>query len=175
LASSDDGLALANSGEGDKEVSFSEFPPHIPNRIRYSLHRFANNMRALFDGPVYLVGTYLREGNTNPRDIDLRIRLTDEDFLLRYKPSKWSPDPEQLLIREAELLSSFKLCRDSGMFTLVYWNWVRDMHKYSRAGRIQCERNIDLQVYPESYWKEFDGQPRVRLDSYMIDDYEPKA
>jgi hypothetical protein len=132
----------------------------IPADQLTMLRRFANFMSALFGGPVYLVGSALREGNTEPRDWDLRTCLSDEDFALRYDtyqgltPKGWSA-----------LVARWEEERLSGNFSPMYWRWADEMLRYSKMGKRQCFLNIDFQAYPASYWKRYEGHSRLRLDT----------
>jgi hypothetical protein len=62
-------------------------PAHLRGRKNarlWSLRRLANGLRGYYGQPVYLCGSALLDGNTNPRDWDIRIELPDEQFALRY-------------------------------------------------------------------------------------------
>jgi hypothetical protein len=50
------------------------------------LRWYANMVSGLYDRPVYLVGSALRISNLAPRDWDVRLCLSDENFALRYEP-----------------------------------------------------------------------------------------
>jgi hypothetical protein len=124
------------------------------------LRRFGNFMSALFGAPVYLVGSALREGNTDPRDWDLRLCLSDVDFVLRYQTGDGLVPKGTRSVIEA-----WASQRRSGNFERLYWRWADEMVRYSNVGRRQTLLNIDLQVYPASYWAEYEGRPRLRLDT----------
>ena len=103
--------------------------------LREKLGFWAQCMAARFGGPVYLVGSALTK--ENPRDVDIRIVIPDHDFFNRYD----------------RLASDFYT--DRGPI------WVEDVAKLGRdLLRTWHGLNLDLQVYPESAWRD---QPQHRL------------
>ena len=124
------------------------------------LKRYANFMSALFGGPVYLAGSALRADNPDPRDWDVRLLLPDGDWALRYEPGEALTEQGA-----AKVVQQWVSQRYTGAHTRLYWRWADEMVKYSNMGRRQCLVNIDFQVYPASYWRLYDVEPRVRLDT----------
>jgi hypothetical protein len=94
-----------------------------------SLQPWANQMASRFGRPVYLVGSALRL--PEPRDYDIRIVVTDEEFTARYgDPYAWA---------EALWWPS----RNDGSL-----RYAADMGDLSREASLALSRNIDFQVQP---------------------------
>jgi hypothetical protein len=124
------------------------------------LVRFGNMISALIGGPVYLVGSVLDFNNKSPRDWDLRLCLPDKAFALRYEPKSGLTDKGA-----AELVDRWATERSTGHYTPMYWRWADEMVRYSNMGREQTLLNIDFQVYPQSYFDKYKGQPSLRVDT----------
>jgi hypothetical protein len=116
------------------EVSLAEF-----------LRSWANQMSTRFGAPTYLVGSALEL--PDPRDIDVRVMLTNDDFEARYgDPIRW---------REALWFSR----HDGSM------RYCTDMWQLSAEAARVLRLNIDFQVQPPCEWLSFVMEPRLRLDS----------
>lgn len=103
------------------------------------------HMAARFNGPVYLLGSILH--NPAPRDVDVRIVVHDHEFAARYgmemKPCD-QPATDDLPGRTAK----------------VFWDedgptqtWVDDMAKLGGAMSAALGINLDVKVWPESYFR----------------------
>ncbi len=122
----------------------------LPTTItsRHSLlRRYANEIAGHYGVPVYLCGSALRK--REPRDWDVRLRLKDDDFFYRYgiTAKQW--------IEEGQ----------TGLWTGGRWRWAKDCVKNAKRMSMHTHRNIDFQIYPASFWRQFVGKPRFRLDS----------
>lgn len=82
------------------------------------LRRWAWYMAARYNGPVYLVGSCLREGT--PRDVDIRVIVADDEFCARYglthydrfmqdESQRWIDDMSK---RNGELARDFRINAD---------------------------------------------------------------
>lgn len=121
----------------------------IGEHERLMLLRFANEMAGFYQSPVYLCGSALKK--SDPRDIDIRIQLDDDDFKARYggTPAQW--------IEEGH----------TGAWTRVRWRWSSDCTKRTKHAWLLTSNsvNVDFQVYPMAYClMRFANEPRVRLD-----------
>lgn len=116
--------------------------------FRQRLTREANSLAGYYGAPVYLVGSALQPEKRLPRDFDLRIMLTDADFRTRYGGSAedWEDQGR------------------TGDWQAVRWRHSDDCVKQSKHASDNCWHMVDVQVYPESYFKRF-NKPRVRLDT----------
>ncbi|HET8777990.1 MAG TPA: hypothetical protein VFN76_10055 [Candidatus Limnocylindria bacterium] len=102
------------------------------------LRRFAFYMAARFNAPVYLVGSALRKAH--PRDIDVRVTVTEEHFRARY-----GCDSKDWLVEGPSQ------------------RWVDDMAHFSDQLAREQRLNVDFQVYPARHAIQYRGQPRVLL------------
>ena len=124
--------------------------------LRLHLAGWANQMAARFGFPVYLVGSSLT--SPDPRDIDVRVVLSDDAFQARYG----------VLPQHAD--------RDSwGQWGAGSKRWGEDMAKISRQAAEALHRNIDFQVQAEliARHRGFDKRPRVRLDTLNLTEITP--
>lgn len=102
------------------------------------MRRFAAYMAARFNAPVYLVGSALHKAN--PRDIDIRVVISDEHFKARYgiDSNGWLRDgPPQ--------------------------PWIDEMGKFCEQETTLQRLPVDFQVYPARHAMQFLGKPRVLL------------
>lgn len=102
------------------------------------LRRFGAYMAARFNAPVYLVGSALRK--SHPRDIDVRVVLTEEHFKARYgiDSDGWLQEgPSQ--------------------------KWIDEVGKFCADESTRQRLPIDFQVYPARHSTQYLGQPRVLL------------
>jgi hypothetical protein len=114
-----------------------------------SLRLIGNRMRGLYGVPVFLVGSALRQDNDDPRDIDIRMMLSESDFARRYgDPQKWSDEGS------------------TGRWTRIRWRWSDDCVKLSRDAWAHTRLNCDVQVYPKRHADLlYKKKRRVRIDS----------
>lgn len=92
-----------------------------------------------FGRPVYLVGSALEE--SHPRDIDVRVVLSDEEFDARWgNPKDWH-------------------VRGEG-----WRQYAFDMGKLCKQGSRRLMLNLDFQVQRFSSTKEYAGKRCLRLD-----------
>ena len=138
-------------------------PAHVKPGAWHNLSRFANMVSSLFGGDAYLVGSARRAANTDPRDWDIRLLLSDKRFCLRYAPRQALKDDGV-----ASMVMDFTCRYRSGLSNYTYWRWADEMARMSDMGRRQTNLNIDFQVHPTHLWLEHDDpekHPRVRLDT----------
>lgn len=112
-----------------------------------SLTGWSNQMAARFARPVYLCGSALKL--QHPRDYDIRIVLTDEEFEHRYGDPCFYESSAWLPKRFPQMLSYYE-----------------DMAKLTRQGVLACHLNLDFQVHPMKFAQKerYRDQPRKRLD-----------
>lgn len=125
----------------------SDTPEERVRRLRLQLHGWACQVAVRFSAPVYLVGSTLTEDD--PRDTDISIVLSDDDFAARYGDvQEW----------------------DSEMYG-TEWGAARqrcaeDQVKLTRHLVKGYRMNVDLKIEPlfraEAIYQ---GKPRVRLDT----------
>lgn len=102
------------------------------------LRRFGAYMAARFNAPVYLVGSALTKGN--PRDVDVRVTLSEEHFRARYgvDSAGWVLEgPPQ--------------------------SWIDEMGKFCEVESTRQRFAVDFQVYPARNAMQYIGRPRVVL------------
>lgn len=102
------------------------------------LRRFGAYMAARFHAPVYLVGSALTKAN--PRDIDVRVVLSEDHFKARYGVDShgWLMDgPPQA--------------------------WIDEVGKFCEQESTRQRLRIDFQVYPARHAMQYCGKPRVVL------------
>lgn len=143
-----------------------KLPKHLrdnPKRLRV-LRRLANGLRGLYGEPVYLCGSALLDANSDPRDWDIRIVLSDRDFALRYGNLIGG---ERLTdAKVARIVGDWQTEGGSGQYTRLRWRWSDDCVKHSRAGIGDSGLLIDFQVYPKTHADAlYKAKPRLRLDT----------
>jgi hypothetical protein len=100
------------------------------------LSHYAQYMAARYNGPVFLTGSSLRSGV--PRDVDVRVIVSDAEFCGRYGVKHYSKGwPNQ--------------------------HWIDDMAKRNGELAALHRLNPDFQVYPASHAIQYDQQPRILL------------
>lgn len=115
------------------------------------LVNFARLLAERYRTHAYLCGSALTK--SNPRDWDVRLRLTHAEFKRRWgDPHKW--------ILEG----------NSGEWTDIRWSWSNENAPLSANGSRCTGLNLDVQIYPAAYWKTFDGQPRLLLTPSFLKD-----
>jgi len=124
-------------------------PLNIQGHKLFMMQRWANIIGGHYGYPVFLVGSALTK--EDPRDYDIRLRLPDKIFSLRYQVE--DGDIEQYIMRTK-----------AGLWLDSHWRYARDAVKQWERGCKFTRLNLDFQIYPGTYWKEFDGEPRLRLD-----------
>lgn len=136
----------------------SPLSPHA-TAIVAKLSGWANQMAARYGFPVYLVGSALTE--PAPRDVDVRVVLSDEAFYARYGIGclkadglSWEADPPEGVRR-----------------------WRSDMAKMTRQAVAVLKLNLDFQIQGETVVlaRCHHEKPRVRLDVLDIEETEPCA
>ncbi len=115
-----------------------------------SLH--ARHWAARYNASVYLVGSI--RSKPEPRDIDIRIIIPDHEFAARYGHE----------LRPTEIGESHPLHKRQPALvkaSLVDWNgdgptqrWIDDIAKFGAQLSLKMRHNIDLQIWPDSYWRE---------------------
>jgi hypothetical protein len=141
----------------------TRWPEHLRDNVerRYVLRRFANGMRGLFGQPVYLVGSALLDGNSKPRDWDIRIVLPDRHFVLRYGGGRMGVAADGVL----QVIHDWNQQALTGDWRSVRWRWSDDCVKYSLNGMRDTGLNIDFQVYPQWHANQvYHGKPRLQID-----------
>ena len=119
---------------------------------------------ALLGGESYLVGSALRPDNPEPRDWDVRLLMANEGFALRYWPKELRADESEQ--NQNQLLTQWRLQRDTGLYDVSYWRWADEMVRYSDMGRKHTGLNIDFQAYPTRWFDTFGAEEgRLRLDT----------
>lgn len=115
---------------------------HLPLSYRLvertDLKAWAREIAARFGRPVYLTGSSL--DLPQPRDVDVRVVLTDEEFSARWGEWSW-------------------LSNNDG-----YRSYACDMGKLSRHVSLFTMLNIDFQVQPHIVALKYAKGRRVRLD-----------
>lgn len=114
---------------------------------------WARDMVMRFGRPVYLVGSALQV--PSPRDVDVRIVLSTEEFESRWgRYAVWGSVKDPL--------------GGDG-----WRRYAADMGKLGREASKRCCLNIDLQVQPLGVAGAYAKEPRVRLDDVLdIEDAE---
>lgn len=141
-----------------------KLPKHLrENRERLRvLRREANAIRGLFGCPVYLCGSALLDGNSEPRDWDLRIEMPDDQFVLRFcggRGGKLRGDGRYNAIWEWEDATT------TGKWGSSRWRWSDVCVKQSLHAARSTGLNIDFQIYPKSHCIIYRGRPKLRLDT----------
>jgi hypothetical protein len=118
-------------------------------RLKLQLHGWACQTAVRFGAPVYLVGSTLTEDA--PRDVDISIVLSDEDFAGRYGDvQQW--DSEMYGIEWGEARQ----------------RWAEDQVKLTRHLVTGYRMNVDLKIEPIFRAAAiYQGKPRVRLDTVV--------
>lgn len=125
-------------------------PAHLSERPKliHLLRRWGNIVYAHYGVPVYLCGSALKPDAADPRDWDIRIRLSATSFLIRYgSPEEWENEGK------------------TGFWSRTRWRWVDDCRKQSARGAKYTGLNIDFEVHPPSFWRRYSGEARLRLDT----------
>lgn len=104
------------------------------------MRHWAVYMAARYNGPVYLVGSCLREGA--PRDVDIRVVVADDEFCARYHFSHYD-----------------RFTEDDSQ------RWIDDLAKRNGELVRDFRINADFQVYPASHCIQFRGKPSLVLAS----------
>jgi len=117
------------------------------------LEGWANQIAARFHAPVYLVGSALAQAQ--PRDIDIRVVLTEEAFLKRYGCT-WI---------DAETIGPWSHV-DRPIEVARYWTDVAKLGKWAAEHHGGGMLNIDFQVQTDNAnnARSHGNKPRIRLD-----------
>lgn len=149
-------------------------PAHLRERthILRRLQDWANGMRTLFGATVWLCGSALEDTNTDPRDWDIRITLSDRAFALRYggalaKTLRVAKVKGRRPVVSYEAMWRWIEEGGSGRWSSIRWRWSDEMVRQSLKGSAHTGLVIDLQVYPRKHvWIHgYDEKPRMRLDT----------
>jgi hypothetical protein len=127
-----------------------KLPAHLRNRLDrwYVLVRWANFLYGYYGIPVYLCGSALRDDNDDPRDWDIRIRMSAEQFERRFGS-----------------VDKYLEEMNTGMWTRVAHRWSAECVKRSKEGWGHTHLNIDFQIDPPARWRRMLKEPRIRLDT----------
>lgn len=109
--------------------------------------RNANSLAVRYGAHVVLVGGALTD--EDPRDYDVRIVLSDADFMVLYGGTLYRNRP-------AEALFDYEL-----------WEWKRgyDCLKLSRLMTHRMCVPVDFCIQAESEARVHEGKPKIRLDT----------
>lgn len=122
-------------------------PEHVKAKL-VVLRRWANALRGYYGVPVYLCGSALSGSNPNPRDWDIRLTLSEEQWRKRFgDPWKWEEEG------------------GSGKWTDIRWKWSDECVKNSEQGYRRTGLNIDFQIYPAAHARQYAHRPKLRLDT----------
>lgn len=125
-----------------KVVGLRAHPDLIPLLVR-----FANEQAGWYQSPVYLVGSALTK--KEPRDIDIRVPLANEDWIGRYGGlAEWW---------EREGIT--------GDWTEVRWRWSEDCTRTTKRAWAITMLNVDFQVQPATHFHSFRGR-KLRIDTW---------
>ncbi len=122
--------------------------PAASEGLLRTMQPWARQIASRFGRPVYLCGSALEL--PQPRDIDVRVVLTDAEFAARWgnpntwRCAVWTPYP----------------CEGSR-------RWASDMGKLNQQGSKVLGLNLDLQVQALCHAREFADKPRLRLDDVL--------
>lgn len=104
-------------------------------------------IQELGSGHAWLVGSAL-DSATRPRDVDVRIVLSDDDFQQRYGfgTEEWAA------------------ARITWPRTGAWWGYVHERERFETFLAHACgERNIDLGIVPASIFAYHENDPKERL------------
>lgn len=100
----------------------------------------ARHMAGRLGGRVYLIGSVMY--NPAPRDVDVRIVVPDHEFGIRYG-------------------MEMKPTEREGYTHCIAWDedgptqrWVDETAKLGREWSRRINHNVDLKVWPKSYWRD---------------------
>jgi hypothetical protein len=129
---------MSSNQEIDEQVR-REHIEGMVEHVQLSLAKWALHMAARLNGTVYLIGSVLH--HPDPRDIDIRIVLDDSEFGHRYGMERKPTDRP-------------------GYTKCIAWDedpppqrWVDDVAKLGRELSHILRHNVDLKVWPRSYWR----------------------
>lgn len=121
------------------------------------LRSWANTIAARFGAHVYLTGSALTKAE--PRDIDIRVVLTADQYEARYGNRGWV---ERHLLGDNEPSPGMK-------------RWMADVVKLGEWVTRHHQLNIDFQIQHEAEVRHYgyDAAPRIQLDD--LDEYWPSS
>jgi hypothetical protein len=131
-------------------------PEPAPWWLAQILRPWANQIAARFAAPVYLVGSALRE--EYPRDVDIRIVLTDADFVQRYGIS--ADEPHRIGPHATHSPDYRRLCER-------YWTDIAKLGAWASRNHSRG-LNFDVQVQSDSLAVPFVLHERMRLDDVPL-------
>lgn len=115
--------------------------------IRAKLAPWAPYVAARYNAPVYLVGSTLY--NPQPRDCDIRIPINDYEFAARY-------GMPTVTFAEAKGADGHRWVSgvEWGGLVAPTQAWVDDIAKFTGHLSTYLKRNVDLQIWPRSFWRD---------------------
>lgn len=119
------------------------------DEIRERLAGWARHIAARYGHPVWLVGSVLT--SDEPKDIDVRVVLPDEEFEGRWGQWQWKHHKSETGL-------------DAGAK-----RWAGEMAKQARWVAKNCRLHVDFQVVAESECRGHVGRPKVRLDDAELE------
>jgi hypothetical protein len=133
--------------------------------LQAKLSDWARHMAARLNARVYLMGSVLQ--NPSPRDIDIRIVIEDDEFAARYDmPMEPVSDEE----KERELNRNGHARGSKVYFDgRVTQRWVDEVAKFSAPLSVRLTYNVDVKVWPASYYRE-----RVYPEPILLASPSPK-
>ena len=160
------------------ELTDAEKAEKIETRVTLVVEKltdWARHMAARFNGAVYLVGSTLH--NPLARDCDVRIIVPDHEFAARYGMELHQTeigDFHPLRKRGSSLVSARLVRFDDG----VTQRWLDDVAKFTGTLSVKLGLNMDVKVWPDSYWREPYPTP-ITLAApsggwYVYNRYHPK-
>lgn len=138
-------------------------PLHLRNNAPrlFLLRRWARVIHARYGGGVYLVGSATRDDNADPRDWDVRVRLTNDQFADRYAPARLRA---RMTGRQLVDLWEEQYYGRADADRVLYWRWLRDCQA---AGKEAFHRYlhlyVDFQTHPPGEWRDWRAHPRWRI------------
>ncbi len=120
---------------------------------------WANQIAARYGFPVYLVGSALTE--TEPRDVDVRVVLSDDAFYARYGIGPMRAEGQAWIGADEQHEGTRR--------------WHADMAKMARQAANVLHVNIDFQVQSESIVlvRRHHEKPRIRIDTLDLSELPP--
>lgn len=116
-----------------------------------ALTAWAKHMAARYNGSVYLIGSTLH--NPLARDLDIRIVIEDNEFARRYDMAQHQIElgvNHPLRKRHPSLVGANVVRFDEDG---VSQRWIDDVAKFTGTLSVRLGRNVDLKVWPASYYR----------------------
>jgi len=135
------------------DTEFPEEAARIEANVAYVLDALdcnARHLAARYSAPVYLVGSTLH--HPNPRDCDIRVLVEDQEFAARYG-MEWHQRETQagtLLHKRGIVAARIVDFTNDGPTQ----RWIDDVAKFNSRISERAKLNMDIQIWPESMWRE---------------------